>query len=67
MLQVIDSAVSDLFFSVDNSTYWKTLEHNPEAAKESLQENAQNFCDSLESLGINVDPEDVVQDFLERC
>lgn len=66
MTQVIDSAVSDLFFSVDNNIYWKSLETNKEEALKKLRENAQDFCDSLKSLGVDVEPEDVVQDFLER-
>lgn len=68
MLQKISLVASDLFFMVDNSSYWKTLENNEEAAREELLKTATQFCDLLENYveEIGIKPEDVVQDFLER-
>lgn len=68
MLQKISLVASDLFFMVDNSNYWKSLENNEEEAREELLKTATQFCDLLENYveEIGIKPEDVVQDFLER-
>lgn len=66
MLQKISLVASDLFFMVDNSSYWKTLENNEEAAREELLESATQFCDLMTHWNVELEPEDVVQDFLER-
>lgn len=66
MLQKISLVASDLFFMVDNSSYWKTLENNEEAARDELLESATQFCDLMKHYDEDLEPEDVVQDFLER-
>lgn len=66
-LVTVGLVVSDLFFMVDNSSYWRTLEHNPEEAESILLENAEQFCDLIEHLGEQYTPEEIVADFLERA
>ena len=66
MLQKISLVASDLFFMVDNSSDWKTLENNEEAARDELLESATQFCDLMKHYDEDLEPEDVVQDFLER-
>lgn len=66
MIQKISQAASDLFFMVDNSNYWNTLENNEDAAQDVLLESANQFCELMTHFGEELEPEDVVQDFLER-
>lgn len=66
MLQKTSLVASDLFFMVDNSSYWNTLENNEEAAQEELLETATKFCALMKHYGEDLEPEDVVQDFLQR-
>lgn len=66
MLQKISQEVSDLFFKVDNSNYWKTLESNEDAARDVLLESAKKFCELMTHFGEELEPEEVVEDFLER-
>lgn len=65
-LVTVSLVVSDLFFMVDNSAYWKTLEHNPEEAQSILQENAELFCDLIEHLGEQYTADEIVADYLDR-
>lgn len=66
MLQKVELPVSDLFFMVDNSNYWKHLENNQDEADEALKENAVLFCELMASCGIDVESEDIIADWHER-
>lgn len=65
-LVAVSLVVSDLFFMVDNSAYWSTLEHNEEEALSILHESAQDFCDLIEHFGEQYTTEEIVTDFLDR-
>jgi len=67
LVAAVSSVVSDLFFMVDNSAYWSTLEHNEEGALNALQENAEQFCALIENLGETYTTDEIVADFLERA
>lgn len=66
MLQKIEMPISDLFFMVDNSNYWKHLENNQDEADDSLKEQAELFCDLMSSVGHEVDVDDLIADWHER-
>lgn len=62
----ISTVVSDLFFMVDNSNYFKALECSPDDAPNILLESATSFCYLIGQLGEEYTPEDIIDDFLGR-
>lgn len=65
----VTAPISDLFFMVDNSSYWNALENFPdlpEDAKSELLVTAESFCESMEMIGFELNAQEVVEDFLER-
>ena len=65
----VTAPISDLFFMVDNSAYWRALDNFPdlpEDAKSALLVSAENFCESMEIIGFKLNAEEVVEDFLAR-
>lgn len=65
-LVAVNQVVSDLFFMVDNSSYWDTLETNPEEAESILHDSAEQFCHLIVYLGEHYTPEEIIADYLER-
>lgn len=62
----VTAPISDLFFMVDNSNYWKSLEFSPEESESILKETASQFCNTMKMIGFNLSVDDVVEDFLAR-
>ena len=66
MLQKISLPASDLFFMVDNTKYWNALEHSKEDALEKLTKSATDFCELMTHWNVELEPQDVVDDYLSR-
>lgn len=64
--KTINSTASDLFFNWDNSKYWLILPNNEYEALVTLRENAQEFCNLMGAYNVELEAEDVVEDFLSR-
>lgn len=60
------NTIGDLFFMLDHRKYWKLVETSEEDALDELFETATEFCENMELLGHVVNPNDVMDDFLER-
>jgi len=69
----IDTNISDIFFNLEHPK-WDAL-HTKESvklgisednARESLKEDAEWFCSAMNSLGHQVEPKDIIDDFFSR-
>lgn len=57
-------AILDLFLMTDNSEYFALLDTSNNAAEEYLFNNARRFCNNLFVLGVDADPEALVDYWL---
>ena len=57
-------AILDLFLMTDNSKYFVLLDTSLDVAEEYLFNNARRFCNNLFVLGVDADPEALVEYWL---
>jgi hypothetical protein len=66
MVNATSTVASDLFFMVNNTNYWQTLENNEKEAEALLLETATNFCGLMSHWNVELEPEEVVEGYLSR-